>query len=349
MNLFAAFEPSTLVPAPNATVSAGSTFSDDRGTRNPPAARKFPNLFGTFTETRMAIESDENICQVASTQASADSTSQTSREPRSREYMESRECNAENVHLLLQTDCGCGKNCMHRIRGKLDDPFTAVHEVRIERFSMRQKDEKHWWFNKLLACKQENLSGKMSLCFKYHGILICRFAFYEIHGFRGDRKRVSSRSKAFEQMICTAGYTHVPDDIRSKPQAVKSSVASRWIWRHIKVNGLPKPNATGTSGTVVLTQKDVSERYQMYVSDLTCDGTRSLDTVYGLKVDAFRKLWNKEWNLGWTDEYQHHFDLKTWRLADRSGMRVCRICSTCFEQLVKAKSTDERELLMKKR
>ena len=40
----------------------------------------------------------------------------TKRESRSREYLELRECTAEIVHTILRTECGCGKNCLNRIR-----------------------------------------------------------------------------------------------------------------------------------------------------------------------------------------------------------------------------------------
>ena len=53
-NLFAAFEPSTLAPATNATVSTGPTFSNDEDTSTPPAASKSCNLFAAFAETRTA-------------------------------------------------------------------------------------------------------------------------------------------------------------------------------------------------------------------------------------------------------------------------------------------------------
>ena len=272
----------------------------------------------------------------------------TGRESRKRIDMEKRECNKENVQQLLRTTCPCGKDCINRMRGKLDDPFTSVLELRSHRFKMKQKEEKHWWFAQLLGCKSEDCSGKMQFDFRFSGIKICRFAFYEIHGFRGARTRVSSRSKAFETMIIKAGYVHVPDAICSKPVAMKQSIAERWIWRHIKINGMPKPNAVGISGSIYLTHRDVTEIHELYVSDLTKDNNESLEKAYALTYDPFLKLWKKEYAKGWSDEQQHHFNIKTWKIEDRNAMRICRICSDCFEQLVKAKSFHDRELVRQK-
>ena len=152
----------------------------------------------------------------------------TKRESRSREYLEMRECNAESVHTILRTECGCGKNCLNRIRAKLDDPFTAVHELRVERFQMSQKNESKWWFEKLLNCKHEDGCGKMGFDFTFHGLHVCRYTFYQIHGFRGDRRRTSSRSKEFEAMI-NAGYSHAPIKSHSGPVSLKGDVAQHWI------------------------------------------------------------------------------------------------------------------------
>ena len=206
---------------------------------------------------------------------------------------------------------------------------------------MSQKNESKWWFEKLLNCKHEDDCGEMGFNFMFHGLHVCRYTFYEIHGFRGDRRRISSRSKKFEAMI-NAGYSHAPNKSHSGPVSLKGDVARHWIWRHIKFQGLPNPNATGVSGTVCLQHNDVNERYQLYVKDMTADGKKAFNKAYVLTYNSFRRARNKQWELGWVSEQQKHFELKNWEIADRSGMRVCRTCSECFENLVKAKTVDAR-------
>ena len=68
------------------------------------------------------------------------------KEPRSRLYMQTRECNAVNGRQFLQMECDCGKNCLNRVYDTLNDPVTAVYERRLERFTINQKTEKQWWF-----------------------------------------------------------------------------------------------------------------------------------------------------------------------------------------------------------
>ena len=267
------------------------------------------------------------------------------REPRNRTYLQERECNAEAVHFFLRTVCPCGKNCSNRLRANLEDPFTTVLELRQERFEMTQKEEKHWWFAKLLRCKVMDDNSRITFEFKFNGTHMCRFAFYELHGFRGARGKRSSRSRHFEQLI-RENQTHVPDRImQHSKNSLKQAVTHRWIWRHIKLMGQPKPNSDGPSGTMYLMHKDLTERHALYTKDLTCDGKKSKGAVYWLGYDAFRIIWLSDWKNGWVDEGQHHFKLKINTIADRAGMRICRYCSQFFERLVKAKTVADRQLV----
>jgi hypothetical protein len=71
-------------------------------------------------------------------------TVHSKKEPRNRTYLQERACNAEAVHCFLRAVCPCGGNCLNRLRKNLDDHFTAVLELRQERFELTQKQEKHW-------------------------------------------------------------------------------------------------------------------------------------------------------------------------------------------------------------
>lgn len=167
--------------------------------------------------------------------------------------------------------------------------------------------------------------------------------FSEAHGFRGARDRVSSKSKHFEMVI--KGQTHVPHKLTQSRFSMAGAIAKRWIWRHIKMMGQPKPNSDGPVGEIYLMQKDTTDRHKLYVKDLTKDGGRSDKASYVLGGDSFRLLWNDQWGRHWVDEHQQAFALNHFIIADKSGIRICRICSGHFEQLVKAKYTKDRELI----
>ena len=121
------------------------------------------------------------------------------REGRKREYLERRETNPDAVRDLLNSTCPCGKHCFHKLSTEATSAFTGTLEIRMERFSLSQREESAWWFKILKACVV-CVAARKGFIFRFLTVEVCRFAFYEVHGFRGP-PRQSLRAKRFEALL----------------------------------------------------------------------------------------------------------------------------------------------------
>ena len=196
------------------------------------------------------------------------------RESRKREYLERRETNPDAVRDLLNSTCPCGKHCFHRLCTEATSAFTGTLEVRTERFSLSQREESAWWFKILKACVVRVASRK-GFMFRFLTVEVCRFAFYEVHGFRGP-PRQSSRAKRFEALLLDpCNDLQVPPPAGSnmnQTRSVKNGVALQWIWRYVKVFGSPKPNSSGPSGKMYVWKRKITDLHEMYTESITGEG-----------------------------------------------------------------------------
>jgi hypothetical protein len=218
-------------------------------------------------------------------------------------------------------------------------------ELNQERFAQKYGgEERGWWFGKLAACRKvDSETQKITIDHAIHGFSVCCSAFYEAHGFTG--QPVSGRTRNIESSI-KRGMVFAPDEKRGPARfAKKSLLIDQWIWRHIKVHGDPKPNASSAIGTVYILLQDIKDRHGLYIKDVTCDGKYETGDVSCASYPHFVKRWRAQIQKGWVDETGNMFTVHERESCHCDGMANCHICEKCFERLNKATSKTERELI----
>ena len=99
--------------------------------------------------------------------------------------------------------------------------------------------------------------------------------------------------------------------------------------------------STGVEGRVTIAKRNMIDRWNIYVADMTDDGKKSKAQCGYLGIGRFNQIWKVDVRI-WVNEQGDVFNVEE-RDERTRGFQRCDTCEKYHENIRESKSRDERD------
>ena len=215
-----------------------------------------------------------------------------------RELLESTNAVTE----LLMSNCGCENLCYQSFRVACGSTAVAIRtaiELRHERFETKF-DNQRVYLRMLIEQshsydpQEERHRFDWVLRSNSHdlGLVVCEQAWFNIRGWRTPALNSVARK------VMTSLRRRVRDEPLSRRLLVDGHTTrwnrtARWIYTYIGLHGQPRPAAEGVVGQVFIAKRELTDRHEIYVGELTHNGQLTQEQTGHFQYGQFRRVWMK--------------------------------------------------------